>query len=115
MESWVFAVAIAPHPEFPRGKGHGAWNLRGSRPDQAAADGIAHQPGGLVNVELLQNPVAVCLCCVHADIENRRDLLRTVAFGNQLQYLSLARSQRIAKQLLIILISLDDRLRDFRA
>src|SRR5438105_15584369 len=79
------------------------WCSAGSEPvcasglklEQAALDGVAHQPGDLVDVELLHDPVAVRLCGLEADVEKSRDRFGGLAFGNQLQDLALARRKRV--------------------
>src|SRR5208282_5604917 len=61
--------------------------------DNARADGVAGEPGGVVDVELLHEMLAVLLDGLDADAEFRRGFLVGLAFRNELEHLHLARSQ----------------------
>src|SRR5437764_839433 len=77
--------------------------------DQAALDGVAHQPGDVVDVELLHDPVAVRLCGLEADAEKTRDRFGGLAFGNQLQDLALARRKRVLGLVALVHVRVDQR------
>ena len=59
--------------------------------NQAVPDGVAHQPGGLVDVELLHDAIAVRLGSLEGNAEQLGDRLRGLALGDQLQDLAFAR------------------------
>jgi len=61
--------------------------------DDARADGVASEPGGVVDVQFLHEMLAVFFDGLDADAEFRCDLLIGPAFGNELEYFHLARSQ----------------------
>jgi len=58
------------------------------RTDDAAADGIEHQAGGLVDVEFLHQPGAMRLRGFDADAEQGSDILGGFSFGDELQDLA---------------------------
>ena len=49
-----------------------------------------------MDVELLHDVVAVRISRLGGDLEQRRDLLRRLAFRDQLKHLSLAQAQQVA-------------------
>src|SRR6185436_4626846 len=61
--------------------------------DDARADGVAGEAGGVVNVELLHEMLTMFFYRLGADTEFRRGFLVGLAFGNELQHFHLARSQ----------------------
>src|SRR6266496_1684567 len=60
---------------------------------QSRSDGESHQPGHVVNIQSLHQLGSVGLDCLDADAQNSGDILGAVAFCNQLQDLTLTRSQ----------------------
>src|SRR5881296_3991013 len=69
----------------------------GSGRDQSFADGVAHEPGGVVDVELVHHPAAVKLGGLDADVQQVGDLLGRFALGDELYHLPLPRAQRAAR------------------
>src|SRR5438445_11055442 len=67
--------------------------------DQATADGVADEPGGLVDAGLFHDPCPVGLRGLEADPQELGDLLRRLALGDELQHFSLAGCQRVHGQL----------------
>src|SRR2546425_12436529 len=63
--------------------------------DQATADGVADEPGGLVEAGLFHDPCPVGLRGLEADPQESGDLLCRLALGDKLQHLSLAGRQRV--------------------
>src|SRR5208282_5977697 len=61
--------------------------------DDARADGVAGESGGVVDVELLHEMLAMLLDGLDADAEFRRGFLVGLALSDQLQHFHLARSQ----------------------
>ena len=61
--------------------------------DDAGADGVAGEAGGVVDVELRHKMLAMLLDGLDADAEFPCDFLVGLALGNQLQHFHLARSQ----------------------
>src|SRR5208282_1201804 len=61
--------------------------------DDARADGVAGESGGVVDVELLHEMLAMLLDGLHADAEFRRGFLVGLAFSDELEHFHLARSQ----------------------
>ena len=61
--------------------------------DDARADGVAGEAGGVVDVEFLHEMLAMFFDGLGADAEFRRSFLVGLAFGDQLQHFQLARSQ----------------------
>src|SRR2546427_13279503 len=53
---------LSPHPGEPR-----------SGEDEPFADGIAHQPSGVVNIQLFHHPAAVKLSRLHTDLERSEE------------------------------------------
>ena len=64
--------------------------------NDAHADRVAGQAGGVVDVQLLHEMVAVFFDCLDADAKSSRDLLVGLAFGNPLEHFRLARTQAAA-------------------
>src|SRR5262245_6910793 len=58
--------------------------------DQAVPDREADEIGGVVQLELLQDVLAVRIDRADADVEQRSHFLVRLAFGDQLQHLPLA-------------------------
>src|SRR5262249_10841750 len=63
------------------------------RLDQPGSDGVAHQPGNVVDVEPLHQLHAVRLHRLDADLQPAGDLLGRLALGDHLQDLALPRRQ----------------------
>src|SRR5450432_1809985 len=61
--------------------------------NDARADGVAGKPGGVMDVELLHEMLAMLLDGLDADAEFRRCLLVGLALGDKLEHFHLARSQ----------------------
>src|SRR5512138_1485331 len=61
--------------------------------DDAGANGVAGESGGVVDVQLLHEMFAMLLDGLDADAEFGRSLLVGLAFGDQLEHFHLARSQ----------------------
>src|SRR5580692_8481755 len=61
--------------------------------NDAGADGIAGEPGGVMDVELLHEMFAMLLDGLDADAEFDRRFLVGLAFGDELQHFHLARGQ----------------------
>src|SRR6185312_14078961 len=61
--------------------------------DDACADGVTGQPGGVVDVELGHEMFAMFLHGLDADAEFRGGLFVGLAFGDELQHFHLARGQ----------------------
>src|SRR5256886_12262700 len=80
--------------------------------DQATADGVADEPGGLVDAGLFHDPCPVGLRGLEADPQELGDLLRRLALGDELQHFSLAGCQRVHGQLRLGPVPPADRLRD---
>src|SRR5438445_9753870 len=78
-------------PAFPRPGPSGL--------DQATADGVADEPGGLVDAGLFHDPCPVGLRGLDADPQELGDLLRRLALGDELQHLALAGRQRVRGKL----------------
>src|SRR5262249_49793830 len=89
-------------------------SARRSGLDEASSNGIAHQAGDFMDVEFFQDPVAMGLGGIDTDVEDCGNLLRAVAFRNQLQDLSFPWCEWIAKNVLVILIGFHHGLGDLR-
>src|SRR5215510_15656407 len=66
--------------------------------DDAPADRVADEAGGVVDLELGHDPRAVGFGGLGADAEELGDLLGRLAFGDELKHLALAVGQGIARQ-----------------
>src|SRR5271154_3045557 len=58
--------------------------------DDASTDGVAGESGGIMDIELLHEMLAMLLHGLDADAENRCGHLVGLAFGDQLEHLHLA-------------------------
>src|ERR1700688_4827233 len=65
--------------------------------NQAVADGVAHEAGNVVDVELLHEGGAVRLDRLDAGREQGGDLLGRSSLGDELEDLALARRQVLAR------------------
>src|SRR5213594_436546 len=78
-------------------------DARSSESSQSPADGVADQVGRLVNVDSSHDPGPMSLSGLDLDAEERRNLLRLLTLGDQLQDLSLpprqARSEEHTSEL----------------
>src|SRR5262245_8265169 len=72
------------------------------RLDEPPPDRVARELDTVAHAELAEDVGAVALHRLEADDEHRRDLLRRVPLGDQLQHLELARGQRLV--LLVALV-----------
>ena len=58
--------------------------------NDARTDGVASESGGIVDVELLHEMIAMFFNSLDADAQICRDLLVGLAFGNELEHFHLA-------------------------
>jgi outer membrane protein assembly factor BamB len=70
----------------------------GSGTDHPAADGVAHQASGVVDLELPGQAHAMRLHRLDADAQERGDLLHRLPLGDQLQHLALPGAQGIGRR-----------------
>jgi len=61
--------------------------------DDARADGITGETGGVADVEFLHDALAMFLDGFRANVQPRRDLFVWFAFSDQLEHFHFARSQ----------------------
>src|SRR2546428_13588240 len=80
--------------------------------DQALTDGIADEPGRVVDIELGHDPHAVRFCGFHADAEQLRHFPRRLPLRDEAEHLLLADGERVAGYLVAGQIGLHDGLRD---
>src|SRR5207247_2803814 len=79
--------------------------------DDAAADGVAHQSGRLVDAELRHDARPVRLGSLDADSEKGGDLLRGLPLRDQLQDLAFPRAERIGREVGLVAVRIAHRLR----
>src|SRR5262245_32132783 len=87
------AVAIRRMPDSKQGNSRRVGSGRGLQLDEPLPEGVADEPGGVVNVELRHDVSAMRLGGLHTDVEQLSDLLRGLALGDQLEDLALASGQ----------------------
>ena len=80
--------------------------------DQPSPDCEAHQPGGIVNIQLPHDPGPVAVGCLDTDSEDRRNLLRRLSFRDELKDLTLAGAQHVARRVGLVEGRLDNGARD---
>lgn len=64
-------------------------------------DGIANQPGGVMNIQFVHKVGAVRLGCIHADAQQRSDFFCCLPLGYQSQHLALAIAERPFRHLVV--------------
>src|SRR5207302_11409843 len=79
--------------------------------NQPLPDGVADQPGRLVDVELGHDPYAVRLGRLHAHAEEGGDLLGRLPFRDELEDLMLSRRQWVGREVSLCQVRLDHGLR----
>jgi len=62
---------------------------------EALTDRVAHEPSGLMDIQLLHDSISVRFCRIEADAQKSRDLFRRLAFGDELQHLTFPWRERI--------------------
>src|SRR5882757_5483381 len=77
---------------------------------QSISNGVAHQSGGLMNIEFLHYFRAVRIGRLDADAEQCRDLLGRMPFADQLQHLSFTHAQLAVGRVGVGQIRMDYRL-----
>src|SRR5471030_3322561 len=80
--------------------------------DNAAPNGISHQPSSFMDVKLVHNIRAMRIGGFGADIEHCSDFLCSLAFGDQLDHLPLSSGERVSRGLGFRKIGLNNRARD---
>src|SRR5256885_17073588 len=73
---------------------------RASGRREAPTDRVAHEPSGLMDIQLLHDSVSVRFCRIEADFQESRDLFRRLAFSDELQYLAFPWRERIIRGVL---------------
>ena len=69
---------------------------RKSRANEAVTNGVAHECGSLVDVELLHEARAVRFGRFYADKQDACNILCGFAFGDELENLAFAQSKRVS-------------------